>query len=207
MIDPKARAKERKDKGYSDDGPSTSFLRATGKFTMAAVGIERFNSSAKGTPGLMIRLVVVEGDHAGDVLDRDFWLTQNALFQLADFALAFGFEEPFDEKSDDDIEKIITSGLGVVTVKVQAEGYTKSDGSAGTKYNADFFSRYAGEAKDSWKEYLDSGEKSFNGYLRWRANTPRATPGQARQQPRQRQQQPAENGDTGEYDDGNGIPF
>jgi hypothetical protein len=203
MIDPKARAKERKDKGYSDDGPSTSFLRATGKFTMAGCGFERFNSSAKGTPGIMIRLVVVEGDHAGDVLDRDFWLTQNALFQLADFALAFGFEEPFDEKSDDDIEKIMTSGLGVVVVKVQAEGYAKNDGSAGTKYNAAFFSPYKGAAKDSWQEHIQAGEKSFNGYLKWRTNNPRATPGQARQQPRQ--QRPAE--DASEYDDGNGIPF
>jgi len=176
-VDPRARAKERAEKGYSDDGPSTTFLRATGKFPMAVAGWERFNSSQKGTPGLMVRLVAVEGEHAGDVMDRDFWLTQNALFQLADFALAFGYEEPFNEHDDDDLERVITHGLGVIVVTVQAEGYTKNDGSAGTRYNAAFFGKYKGQKKDSWGEHIKAGEKSFEGYLRWRENNPRGSGG------------------------------
>jgi hypothetical protein len=111
-------------------------------------------------------------------MDRDFWLTQNALFQLADFALAFGYEEPFDENSDDDIERVVMYGLGVILVTVKTEGYTKSDGQAGTKYNAAFFGKYKGQKKESWQEYIDAGEKSFAGYLTWRGNNPRGVAGQ-----------------------------
>ncbi len=180
MIQPKERADERKAKGYSDDGPSTQFLQTTGKFTMAVAGWEYFSSAVKGTAGLMIRFVVVEGEHAGEVRDRDFYLTQNALFMLADLALAFGYEEPFDERSDDDIDKVVSHGLGVCTVTVKAEGYQKNDGSSGTKYEPRFFARYKGAAKDTWQEHIDAGIKSFNGYLKWRENNPRATPGQQR---------------------------
>lgn len=178
-IDPKERKKEREDKGWSEDGPGTNFLRQTGKFPMAVCGWERFHSSQKGTPGIMIRFVVVEGPNAGEVIDRDFWLSERALAQLADFALAFGFEEPFDEHSDDDMERIVSHGVGVVNVVVKSEGYTKSDGSAGTKFIPNFFNPYRGAAKDSWGEWITKGEASFQAYLQWRTNNPRPKPGDA----------------------------
>lgn len=180
-IDPKKRKQEREDKGWTDDGPGTDFMRTEGKFPMAVAGWERFRSSQKGTPGLMVRLVVVEGPQAGHVTDRNFWLTPNALEQLADFALAFGYEEPFDEHSDDALDKIVVHGTGVVMGTVKGEGYTKRDGSAGTKYEVRFFGTYKGTKKDSWNEFIKKGEGSFGAYLQWRAANPRPEPGQAPQ--------------------------
>lgn len=177
-IDPKKRKQEREEKGWSDDGPSTNFLRTEGKMPMAVGGWERFKSSQKGTPGIMIRLVVVEGQHAGSVIDRNFWLTEKALEQLADFALAFGYEEPFDEHSDDALEKIVCNGTGVVMGTVKGEHYQKDDGSAGVRYEAKFFGPYRGTKKESWAEYVKLGEDSFARYGQWRANNPRALPGQ-----------------------------
>lgn len=177
-IDPKARKKDREDKGWTDDGPSTDFLRTEGKFRMAVAGWERFRSSQKGTPGLMVRLVIVEGPQAGHVVDRNFWLTPNALDQLADFALAFGYEEPFDEHSDDAMDKIVVHGTGVVMGTVKGEGYQKRDGSAGTRYECKFFGTYKGTKKDSWTEFIKKGEDSFGRYLQWRTANPRPEPGQ-----------------------------
>lgn len=184
MIDPKKRAEERKEKGWSDDGPGTTFLRTAGKFSMMCVGWEYFQSSGKGTSGLMVRLVVVEGEHAGEVIDRNFWLTPNALDMLADFAGAFGYMEPFDEKDSDAIDKVTSRDfpprLGVIRVTVQAEGYTKNDGSAGTRYEPKFFGPYKGEKKDSWDTYYNGGISSFEAYLAYRERNPRVLPGQQR---------------------------
>ncbi len=203
-IDPKKRAKEREEKGWSDDGPSTSFCRTEGKFPMAVAGWERFRSSAKGTPGIMFRLVVVEGEHAGEVVDRNFWLTENALGQLADFALAFGYEEPFDENNDDDMDRVVTHGTGVVLGTVKGEGYQKPDGSAGTRYEARFFGRYKGQKKVAWDQYIKQGEDSFVRYLKWREANPRPLPGSA---PQQRRPAQAQQGGGGYATDDGDIPF
>lgn len=206
-VDPNARKKEREEKGWSEDGPGTDFLRVEGKIVLAVAGWERFNSSQKGTPGVMMRFVAVEGEHAGEVVDGKFWLTDAALGALADWAIAFGWEEPFNEKSDDDFDKIVVFGTGVLVGHVKASHFTKKDGTAGVSYEPRFFSKYKGQKKASWAEYIKKGEASFAKYLEWREKNPRPLPGTTPAPQQQQQQNTSNNTEAPPFGGDDDIPF
>jgi hypothetical protein len=177
-IDPRKRAQERKEKGW-DDNAGSQKIKEECKFLGAVAGFERFESAQKGTPGIMVRFVAVDGPLAGHVIDRDFYLTENALGFLADLALAFGYEEPFDENNDEDLEAVFQHGAGVCFITVKRETYEKTGGGQGEKFAPAFFakSRFT-EPKAEWDAFIDQGIKSFDAYLKWRESNPRKAPGQ-----------------------------
>jgi len=181
VVDPRARQQERKEKGWDNEN-TTDRLKEEGKFLFGVIGWERFLSASKGTPGLMIRFIVLEGPRAGAVIDVDFWLTERALGALADLALANGWEEPFDADSDESLELIFPGDRANALIGVvKAEPYTKNDGTAGVSYKIAFFNRYKGvDKEDEWQPIMEQGFTGWEVYTEWRKKNPRKAPGEAR---------------------------
>lgn len=183
-VDPKARAQERKDNGWGDGdrGEKIPRVDAKVKALFAACGTERYESSGKGTPALMVRFICVDDPSAekekrasevGHILDVDFWLTPKALGALADLALAFGWEEPFDENDDDHIDAILQNGSGAIWITTKNEPYNDKD-----RFKAAYYSKYAhAEPNADWEEIIDRGVVSWEDYLAMRAKFPRKAPG------------------------------
>lgn len=185
-VDPRARKEERKEKGWDsgDGGDRLPRLEMEVKgFIAAPVGYERFESSGKGTPGLMIRFVVLEeprgwreedGDIVGCIVDKDFWLTGN-MGDLADLAIAMGWDEPFDEKVDAEVDRMLQNGLGACRITTKADTYVER-----TRYIPAYFNRCTTYevAQDGWEELIDAGVADFDKYMEWRAKNPRKKPGE-----------------------------
>ena len=181
-VDPKARQKEREENGWGEGGGErTPMLTVATTIAVAAVvGFERFESPQKRTPGLKVRFVVLDGEHAGKCVDRDYWLTENALGQLADLALAKGHEEPFDPEDDDDIAKAIMGKA--VEIKTKTRRYNDKDGNEKVAADVDFTNKCKRRAKDQaekklWSGVLKTAQEQFQGYLDWRADHPRGEGG------------------------------
>lgn len=192
MPDPREREKERKDNGWGDgDGERAPRIAEKVKFLAAPVGFERYESSGKGTPAIMIRYVCVavlsrwdgkkwENDSndydslIGHIIDKDYWLS-GKMGDLCDMALAHGWEEPFDENDDDQLERIIQNGLGVIVITTKNDPYDGKD-----KWIAAFFNKpRAGTEEDpEWEAIIAKGVEGFNKYFAWREKNPRRKPGE-----------------------------
>lgn len=174
MIDPKERMKARKEAGMSEvpeDGERTEFVQSECTVPGAVVGWEHFESSKKGTPGLLVRFVVLEGPEVGRATERNFWLTDRAMDQLLDFVLAMGWEEPFDPDNDEHLEKIFS--LGAVKIVIRGEDYTDSEGEERTTYRPAFFNRLKGKGKKEWNSIVVAGQAGWDRYVKWRESNPR----------------------------------
>lgn len=182
-IDPRQRKKKLEEEGRSlEDNAGGGRINEECDIIGVCVGFERFESSGKGTPGIMVRFVSVEGPHAGKVTDRNFWLSEKAVEQFIDLGLCFGYEEPWDPDDDDHVEKVLTDAP-LKAVKVIIKGKEGLDGK--TRYEPAFFRKLRSggeELKDAWTKHIEAGEKSWDAYLKWRESNPRPAPGSAPQQ-------------------------
>lgn len=181
-VDPKARKAEREENGYDENGGAPRLAQITENCTVEAAavcGFERFKSAKKGTPGLMFRFVALNGPYAGKVVDRNYWLSDAAIQQLADLALARGYEEPFDADDDDAVERA-TMGKPV-EIKVKAGSYTKTDGTVVRTGEVAYTNKCKVKAKKEevadWKARLAAGQADFQHYLDWRETHPRGEGG------------------------------
>lgn len=185
-IDPKKYKDELKSKGIDPDGeraPKFPRLTATGRYRMAVVGWEFFKSASKGTRGLMIRTVVLSGEHAGKILDTDIWLT-GKYQSLLDLFLAHGFEEPFEETDDNVINEIVDkiTQNKAFTGTVQSEQY-EAKGETRTKYSIRFWGKASGAISKSEQDSMDAGLSSWDDYIDYRSKNPRPAPGTAASRP------------------------
>lgn len=180
IQDPKQLKAEREAKGWTDEGGGgPDRLREEGKFLLGVVGWEFFKSSGKGTPGVMIRFVVLEGPRTGAIIDVDFWLTDKARQSLGALALANNHEDPFDDESNEGLEQVFPADVAnAVQGTVKAETYNKQDGTVGTSYKVAFFNKYKGAKKEEeWKPIMEEALVGWDKYGEWRQKNPRKAPG------------------------------
>lgn len=183
-MDLKNHAKGLKEKGIDLDKPgggAVGRLQVEGTFLFAPVAFERYQSSGKGTPALMFRMVVLEGEYAGNVIDVDMYLV-GEMFDLGTFALCMGHpEEPFNEKDDAAIEAMITQYYTAIIGKVMAEQYNGK-----TNYKVKYWSKAPPDKRtqefaeqDGPQGIFNAAVDGWNNYLEWRAKNPRKAPGSA----------------------------
>ena len=129
-------------------------------------------------------------DEEGKELWDDFYLMDNSLWKISDWALAMGWDEMFDPDDDDDIEAIMAKGVCVIEVK--SETYQGKSNVKAAGYSA-----YNGEEGPEWDSIIEQGEEHFRKVQEWRARNPQggSRSGQSSQS----------NGSGGEQDDH--IPF
>jgi len=178
MLNPQDRMKERKNEGKSEipeDGERTEFVTQEQRCALAVVGFERYRSSGKGTPGILVRFVTLNGPEPGKAAERTFWDTPNAIGQFLDFVLALGHTEPFDHTNDDVLNGIFTKNA--VNCSIQGEGWVDRDGNERTTYRPAFFSVFKGKPASSWNPLVEKGEEGWDRYVKWRTNNPRPEPG------------------------------
>ena len=178
LIDPRARAAERKAEGKSEKpelGAGTKRIDRECRIPGVVVGWEHFESSRKGTPGIMVRLVAVTGPDVGKITERNFWLTDAATAQFADFLLSLGHEEPLDPYNNDHLE--VAFSHGAVMMDIKGEDYTDKDGNTKTSYRPAWFGEFTGKGEKSWNKVLEDAEEGWNHYIAWRKTKPRPAAG------------------------------
>lgn len=178
-VDPRQRKAARKEAGHGEipeEGAGVKRVKHECKVPGAVVGWEHFESSRKGTPGLMVRFVVFEGPDAGAISERNFWKTDRAIDQFLDFLLALGWEEPLDIEDDDQLERAFATGA--VGLVIRGEDWKDREGNTRTKYEPAFFYRYREAGKPEWNAMVEEAEKGWAGYVKWREEHPRPSPGE-----------------------------
>lgn len=179
IIDPNQRRQERIAKGQSPDPDlnenKTKRVETECTIPGVVVGWEHYRSAAKGTPGLLVRFVAVEGPEAGGIVETTFWLTDNAMGRLADFLLALGNTEPVNVHDDDDLERAFSANP--VMIEVKAETYNDRNGNPRTRYDAAWFGRFTGKTSSAWNDLVAEAHKGWARYVSWRQNNPRPEPG------------------------------
>lgn len=177
MYDPRKRKAARKADGKAEVptlGDGQKWLKTECRVPGAVVGWEHYESSKKGTPGLLIRFVVLDGPDAGSICETTFWLTRLAMDMFGDFLLALGHEEPLDVTNDGHLEKAF--GLGAVMMDVKGEDYQNKDDETRTSYRPEWFGKFTGKGSKSWNPLVESAEKGWNAYVKWRSENPRQAP-------------------------------
>lgn len=207
-IDPRKRAAKREAEGKSstpsvgEGGPPR--VNTECKVPGAVVGWEQYESSAKGTPGTLVRFVVLDGPEKGKITETTFWKTPKTEDQWADLALSFGYMEPFDWNNEDHLQNIFTSGA--VMLDIRGESYIDREGNERTSYKPVFLGKYDGKPSKDWNEIVQAGEEGWARYLQWRANNPRPSPGSSSGGGGGSSQSGRFGNGGGGYDD-DGIPF
>jgi len=178
LIDPKKRQAEREAEGKSSKpelGEGTKRIDRECRIPGAVVGWEHFESSRKGTPGIMVRFVALSGPDVGKVTERNFWLTDAATAQFADFLLALGHEEPLDPYNNEHLE--VAFAHGAVMMDIKGEEYQDKNGNPKMSYRPAWFGEFTGKGEKSWNKVLEGAEEGWNNYVGWRANNPRKAAG------------------------------
>ena len=121
----------RKD-GSSDQAPKPTKITA-GLKLFAPIGVAYTKSSIKGTTCLNIYCIVLkdlENDkNEGIIHTEKFWVSERALWKIANWCIAMRFDAEFDCEDRDSIEKIIAHGQAFIgNVKVTDDGqYTRRE--------------------------------------------------------------------------------
>jgi len=116
-INPRERAKEGGGGGgFRECGP--------GKRTLFPIGHRYREINHK--PVVDVRSVCLHdpsgsGDEGAVVTDT-FWLTDAAMWRIARFALAVGYDNPFDPEDPEDLTKVLLAGPFVGTVSIRKRG-------------------------------------------------------------------------------------
>lgn len=179
-IDPRKRRAAREAAGESavpELGAGVRRISRECKIPGAVVGWEHYNSSRKGTPGLLVRFVALADPDAGAITERTFWLTDAATDQFLDFLLALGHDEPIDPNNNDHLE--VAFAKGAVMMDVKGEEYTyEKDGEEKTRtsYRPAWFGAFKGKSSKAWNKVLEDAEKGWSAYCEWRKKNPRDEP-------------------------------
>jgi len=130
-IDPRKRRQERKEKGWSDSEPMPwlgyNELQEHGEKHPAAVVMHEWwdhtNADGDTYPVMTIYFMVVKGECTGYLAKANLWFSEKgaeyASDTLADIAIALGWEDPFDEEDDEDLQRVF--GHGLLTLVMRAE--------------------------------------------------------------------------------------
>ena len=104
-----------------------------GQKLFAPIGVAYTKSSLKGTVCLMIYCIVIndlENDNNEGIIHTEkFWVSERALWKIANWSVSMRFDAEFDCEDRDDIEKIIAHGQAFVgNVKITDDGeWTKRE--------------------------------------------------------------------------------
>jgi len=180
MVDPRKRQAERKADGQSEVpelGEGVKRVQSECRVPGAVVGWEHYESSKKGTPGLLVRFVALEGPESGGICERTFWLTDRAVGQLADMMICLGHLDPFDPQNNDHLERAFAKGAVMMDIKGEKWEDQKT-GEERTTYRPAWFGKMPkGSGKKEWNEHMVEAEEGWGRYLTWRQNNPRRAAG------------------------------
>lgn len=104
-----------------------------GQKLFAPIGVAYTKSSIKGTVCLNLYCIVLEDlekdNNEGIIHTEKFWISERALWKIANWSVSMRFDAEFDCEDRDDIEKIIAHGQAFVgNVKVTDDGeYTRRE--------------------------------------------------------------------------------
>lgn len=144
----------------------TQYVTA-GRKVLAPVGFTRGKSSVKGTPYIELGFVCVadleDNGEVGAVTTRKFWVTPAAIAQFAKFFRALGVTSAFDTDSDDDLDRVLSTGY--IQAFCKTETYQKSDGSEGSTTSPAFFDSVSGPDKPEWEDEVRAKIDWFEGYI------------------------------------------
>ena len=122
-INPNEYAREGGGNGGGGGGEKS---RSVGAGRKVLLPIGHYSDEVNEKPVVKVRSVcLVDLDQGGDegaVLNDTFWLTSNALWRIAGFALATGHTAPFDPEVSEDMEAVLASGPFETTVTITQRG-------------------------------------------------------------------------------------
>jgi len=98
------------------------------------------------------------GSDEGCFVNDRLWLTDDALWRIAQIARAVGHDEPFDV---DDLDTV-----GAVFSEFPLVGTLKMNGEWPEVEGFDGYTPFGGEPKDEWEQTLDTAQERYNA---WRA--------------------------------------
>jgi hypothetical protein len=144
-----------KDESAKSTGGGQSKFKTVkpGKKVLHGLVHERYNAQS-GTPMMRVWFVILKAygntDDEGEVIARNFPLTEKAIVIWGRFCNAVGYLKAHDTEDDNDVSDII--GKGPVTCEVIEEEY---NGKKTCK--PDQFSPYKGEYDPEWDNMLERG--------------------------------------------------
>lgn len=122
-INPNEYASQDRGSGTGERGEKPREVGA-GRKVMLPIGC--YHDEVNGKPVVKVRSVcLLDLDGNGDegaVLTDTFWLTSNALWRVANFALACGHAEPFDPEIAAEMEAVLASGPFETTISITQRG-------------------------------------------------------------------------------------
>ena len=148
-----------------------------GKKLLVAIGNEY--RQINGKPVVDIRFCCVEdlegGEDLGNELTTTFWLSPQALWNIARFALAIGFVDEFDPEVQDDLERVMSCGPVEARVKLTQRGkYTNYDVTEWSPHSLEVDpTTNAAALNQAQLDAVGVCEKRWEGYLKWRSTNPR----------------------------------
>lgn len=124
-----------KPKQYSNNNEQKSKPKkvTAGEKLFAPIGVAYTRSSKKGTVCLNLYCIVLKDlesdNNEGLIHTEKFWVSERALWKIANWSMAMRFDSEFDCEDRDSIEKIICHGQAFVgNVKITDDGeYTRRE--------------------------------------------------------------------------------
>lgn len=123
-----------KPKEYSTSEQTIKPKKVTaGQKLFAPIGVAYTRSSVKGTLCLNLYCIVIKDlendNNEGIIHTEKFWVSERALWKIANWSIAMRFDAEFDCEERDSIEKIIAHGQAFIgNVKITDDGeYTKRE--------------------------------------------------------------------------------
>jgi hypothetical protein len=123
-----------KPREYSTSGQTVKPKKVTaGQKVFAPIGVAYTKSSVKGTLCLNIYCIVIndleKDNNEGVIHVEKFWVSERALWKIANWSISMRFDAEFDCEDRDSIEKIIAHGqVFIGNVKVTDDGeYTRRE--------------------------------------------------------------------------------
>lgn len=133
---------------------------SAGRKLCAAVGMRRWTAST-GTPMITMGFVVLrdaaKANDEGKIFMERFPLVQRASFRIARWALASGHRTEFSAESNEDLERIMSRGPLVATLKD-----TEYNGKKRVEVDVDGWAAFTGEIDPAWDSMIANGEEEFN---------------------------------------------
>lgn len=123
-----------KPREYSTSGQTVKPKKVTaGQKLFAPIGVAYTKSSVKGTLCLNLYCIVIsdleKDNNEGIIHVEKFWISERALWKIANWSISMRFDAEFDCEDRDSIEKIIAHGqVFLGNVKVTDDGeYTRRE--------------------------------------------------------------------------------
>lgn len=165
-IDPKKLAAE------SGDGGGGGY-REVGAGRKVLVPVGHRYREVNGSPVVDVRSVCIRdetgsGDEGATLTDT-FWLTDRAMWRIAKFAVAVGWEAPFDPEDSEEFDRVLVSGPFLADVGLRTRG-SKTYHDVKSYDRATGFSRSdrTGDVdySDEQRSWIESAEKGWQAFMK-----------------------------------------